>query len=134
MLIDNILPAIRAVWPRGSIQDIIQCQQDNAKPHIDPWDQEFLDAASIDGFHIRLRQRPPNSPDLNVLDSGFFNAIQSLQHQHAPKTVDELIQAVQITFNDFTREKLNNVFFTLQQCMVCDGKRWRQQLQDPAHV
>jgi hypothetical protein len=91
MLIDNVLPAIRAVWPCGSVRITIDCQQDNVKPHINPLDQEFLHVSYIDGFHIRLRKQPPNNPNFNVLDLGFFNAIQSLQHQHAPKRIDDLI-------------------------------------------
>lgn len=35
---------------------------------------------------------------MNVLDLGFFRAIQSLQHQEAPKTNGELMDAVQISF------------------------------------
>ncbi|GJS03048.1 hypothetical protein Tco_0319556 [Tanacetum coccineum] len=47
-------------------------QQDNAKPHIDVNDAEFLQEASRDSFDIRLRFQPPNSLDLNVLDLGVF--------------------------------------------------------------
>ena len=56
-------------------------QQDNAKPHIKVDDAEFLQEASRDGFDIRLCFQPPNSPDLNVLELSFFQAIQSRQEQ-----------------------------------------------------
>ena len=49
-------------------------------------------------FDIQLTCQPANSPDLNVLDLGFFNSIQSLQHQSAPRTIDELITVVQDSF------------------------------------
>ncbi|GJZ21937.1 hypothetical protein Tco_0558976 [Tanacetum coccineum] len=55
----------------------------NAKPHIAVNDSEFVEAASRDGFDIQLRFQPANSPDLNVLDLGFFRAIQSLQEQES---------------------------------------------------
>src|SRR5690242_15896074 len=59
---------------------------------------------------------------MNVLDLGFFNAIQALQHQNAPKTVDELIAAVNNAFAELDLKKLNYVFLTLQQCMVLTMK------------
>nr|XP_043615805.1 uncharacterized protein LOC122587706 [Erigeron canadensis] len=77
-LIDKVLPAIRNKWPQGHSGPIF-IQQDNAKPHISIDDEQFIQEASRDGFDIRLRFQPPNSPDLNVLDLGFFRAIQSLQ-------------------------------------------------------
>src|SRR5690349_1607478 len=77
MLISNVLPAIRDQWPRCSAKRPIFIQQDNAKPHLSVNDPRFIEAASADGFDIRLRCQPPNSSDMNVLDLGFFNAIQA---------------------------------------------------------
>ncbi|GKD78515.1 hypothetical protein Tco_1341136 [Tanacetum coccineum] len=51
-LIEKVLPAIRAKWPRGGHTGPIFIQQDNARPHIDVNDQEFLEASSRDGFDI----------------------------------------------------------------------------------
>ncbi|GJS17051.1 hypothetical protein Tco_0411523 [Tanacetum coccineum] len=73
-LLQKVLPAIRARWTQGHMGPIY-IQQDNAKPHIGVDDAEFLQEASQDGFDIRIRFQPPNSPDLNVLDLGFFRAI-----------------------------------------------------------
>ncbi|XP_059654904.1 uncharacterized protein LOC132301684 [Cornus florida] len=89
-------------------------KEDNAKPHVNPLDTKFLEDAAKDGFDIRLSFQPPNSPDLNVLDLGFFRAIQSLQYQQAPKTVDELVDAVEKAFNELPTEALNHIFRTLQ--------------------
>jgi hypothetical protein len=116
-LIDQVVPAIRSKWPRLATKNII-IQQDNARPHISPSDEQFKNEAEKDGFEIKLTFQPPNSPDMNVLDLGFFRAIQSLQHQQAPKDIDELIQAVTSAFYRMDREKLNDIFLTLQQCMV----------------
>ncbi|KAL7598103.1 hypothetical protein Lser_V15G26393 [Lactuca serriola] len=115
-LIEKVLPDIRAKWPRGHTGPIF-IQQDNAKPHVDVNDSEFLEAASRDGFDIRLCFQPPNSPDLNVLDLGFFRAIQSLQEQEALRTIDELVDAVQTSFERMQSQQFNNVFLTLQTCM-----------------
>ncbi|OMO88972.1 hypothetical protein COLO4_20007 [Corchorus olitorius] len=116
-LIENILPAIREKWPEYGSKTIY-IQQDNAKPHIDSNDAEFLEAARRDGFDIRLTNQPPNSPDLNVLDLGFFRAIQALQYQEAPNTVAELVSAVERSFDRLSPESLNNVFLSLQLCMI----------------
>ena len=56
-------------------------------------------------------------PDLNVLDLGFFRAIQSLQEQEVLGTIDELVHAVQTSFERMQSQQLNNVFLTLQTCM-----------------
>ncbi|XP_074265511.1 uncharacterized protein LOC141587948 [Silene latifolia] len=78
MLINIVLPAIKAKWPSTASKHII-IQHDNARPHIDNSDPDFRAAATADGWNIELKNQPPNSPDLNVLDLGFFRAIQSLQ-------------------------------------------------------
>lgn len=46
---------------------------------------EFVEAANKDEFDISLNCQPANSPDLNILDLGFFRAIDSLHHQEANK-------------------------------------------------
>nr|GMD13246.1 Transposase, Tc1-like protein [Ipomoea batatas] len=53
-------------------------------------------------------ESPPNSPDMNVLDLGFFRALQSLQHQEAPRNVDELVAATHKAFNEISVESLSN--------------------------
>ncbi|CAH9059796.1 unnamed protein product, partial [Cuscuta epithymum] len=55
---------------------------------------------------------------MNVLDLGFFRALQSLQYQEASRNVDELIFATQKAFNEISIESLGNVFLTLQLCMI----------------
>ncbi|KAF7820639.1 mariner transposase [Senna tora] len=71
-LIQKVLPAIKEKWPREDTGCPIIIQQDNARTHIDLDDAEFCQVASEDGFDIRLMCQPPNSPDMNVLDLGFF--------------------------------------------------------------
>ncbi|KAH7855835.1 hypothetical protein Vadar_029521 [Vaccinium darrowii] len=71
-LIEKVLPAIRAKWPRCNETETIYIQQDNAKPHIDGCDARFLEVAHSEGFDIHLSNQPPNSSDMNVLDLGYF--------------------------------------------------------------
>ncbi|XP_010667495.2 uncharacterized protein LOC104884520 [Beta vulgaris subsp. vulgaris] len=79
MIINKLLPAIRAKWLENGCKQI-WIQQDNARPHIQPNDAEFLEASRQGGFEINIICLPAQSPDLNVLDLGFFKAIQSIQH------------------------------------------------------
>ncbi|XP_059281343.1 uncharacterized protein LOC132035041 [Lycium ferocissimum] len=117
-LIEKVLPAIRLKWPLSDSNSPIFIQQNNAIPHLSIDDFEFNEAARQDGFDIRLCFQPPNSPDLNVLDFGFFRAIQSLQHTMAPTNIDELISVVEKSFNEMEVERLKHMFLTLQSCMV----------------
>lgn len=117
-LINKVLPAILEKWPFGDRNTPIIIHQDNAKMHIDPNDEEFRSAVSKYGLNVQLICQPPNSPDLNVLDLDFFSAIQSQQHQEAPKTIDDLINAVDKAYDEFSSIKSNHIFLTLQQCMT----------------
>ena len=44
------------------------------------------------GWKFAIRNQPANSPDVNVLDLGFLNSIQAIQHKKAPRTIDELVK------------------------------------------
>ncbi|XP_074293213.1 uncharacterized protein LOC141620174 [Silene latifolia] len=71
MVINCVLPAIKAKWPSDLRKHVI-IQQDNARPHFTNNDPDFKKAATTDGWNIEMTYQPPNSPDLNVLDLGFF--------------------------------------------------------------
>lgn len=116
-IFEQILPAIKLKWP-DHLSKCIKIQQDNARPHIMDNDVDFRAAASTHGFDIRLVQQPPNSPDTNVNDLGWFRAIQSLQTETASYNVDQLMSVVHISFEELSPQTLNNVFLSLQCCMV----------------
>ena len=92
-------------------------QQDNARPHLQPNDLEFTEAAKNLGIDVRIDLQPPNSPDLNVLDLGYFNSIQSLQHTESPKNIVELINVVNESYDKLEPNKLLKIFLTLQTVM-----------------
>jgi hypothetical protein len=78
----------------------IKIQQDNAKSHMPSNHHNVKEHGCSDGWNIDIVNQPPNSPDLNVLDLGFFNAIQTLQHEKAPTNIDELVTAVEEAYWD----------------------------------
>ena len=117
-LIEKVLPRIYERWPAEDFGKTIFIQQDNAKTHVTVNDEEFQVAALQHGLDIQLMCQPPNSPDLNILDLGYFRAIQALQHHVCPKTVEDLVTAVEEAYDEYPPNLVNRVFLTLQSCMI----------------
>ena len=96
---------------RMTIEDVhkpIFIQQDNAPTHLKVDDPQFCEVAKQDGFDIRLICQPPNSPDFNILDLGFFRAIQAIQYKKNAKTMQELIPVVE-EVNDHPFDCFNTI-------------------------
>ncbi|XP_021770621.1 uncharacterized protein LOC110734780 [Chenopodium quinoa] len=117
LFIEQLLPSIKEKWSIDAC-GTIWVQQDNATPHLQLHDIEFRNAANTKGFNIHLIAQPPNNLDLNVLDLGFFNAIQAIQHQQAPRNMDELVSAVKYAYEIFEPRKVNHVFLSLQYSIL----------------
>ncbi|ETL97754.1 hypothetical protein L917_05022 [Phytophthora nicotianae] len=71
------------------------------------------------GWSIRLIFQPPNSPDLNVLDLGLFASMQSLQYRIPIYKITDLIDAVDDAYKTMSADTLDDIFLTLQSCMLC---------------
>ncbi|XP_021847229.2 uncharacterized protein [Spinacia oleracea] len=113
MLINNIILANKEKWPPHVGEKVVYIIQDNAKAHIlqaDPEWQHFQQ----DGFTFVLTQQPPNSPDCNILDLGYFRLIQSLMHKKMPRTVEDLSGEVTDSFKELHPKTLSNVWMTVQ--------------------
>ncbi|TBU20240.1 hypothetical protein CWI38_0107p0050 [Hamiltosporidium tvaerminnensis] len=117
MIIDNVIPVIKSKFPQAYKKKTIYVQQNNAKPHFSDNDADIVALGSADDRNIKFKVQLANSPNLNVLGLGFFNSIQSLQHQASLHTIDELINCVQDAFHQLEANTLDNVFTTLQACM-----------------
>ena len=125
LLISKLLPAIIEKWPRTDrLSRKIWIQQDGAKSHINTDDQEFREAIQDQELNAGLYTQAANSPDVNLLDLGFFRAIQSF-NDAAPKNKEDLIKSVQLAYNNYPRTKLNRTWLTLQsvfnQIILCNG-------------
>ena len=117
MIIEKIIPAIVDKWPRSVRNDTpkVFIQQDNAGPHIAVDDPEFLQAvSSVDSMQIRIISQPAMSPDLNILDLGFFNSIQSLHYRKLCRTYEELQKNVCDAFANYKVSTLSDLWLTLQ--------------------
>ena len=123
-IVDKVLPSIATKWPRpewnGDEPPTIYIQQDGATSHINPWDPAIeakLQTLGVAHDRIKLVTQPPNSPDLNLNDLGFFNSLQSTYYQTCPSNAMELIQMVQETYSEYPAAKINRIWLTLQSCM-----------------
>jgi len=99
MIVDNVLPMIKAKWPDGNKQ--IYLQHDNASTHFGSDFAPFVAAATNEEWDIRLTKQPTKSPDLNINNLSFFRALQSGQWdsvEEAHNDIDGLIEAVQAAF------------------------------------
>jgi hypothetical protein len=84
LIMEKVLPAIEEKWPQCHRNMLaIKLQQDNAKPHMIHNDPEVLEKLSNMTVNVSLFDQPANSPDLNVLDLGYFAAIQALQQNNS---------------------------------------------------
>lgn len=114
MIIDNVISAIKEQFRKKQVKIV----ENNAKPHCAADDAIILDHCTSDGWHIKGMKQPANNSDFNILDLGYFNSIQSLQHQNNITSIDSLIDCVHKLFYNLSWQKLNNCFLMLQGCLM----------------
>jgi len=98
MVINEVVPAIQSAFPacEQSRCGTMCIQQDGAPSHgitqneDDGWRQD-MEAMGL-SEQIKLVAQPPNSPDMNINDLGFFNALQAMHHGCCPKNGKELFK------------------------------------------
>ncbi|ETL32426.1 hypothetical protein L916_14999 [Phytophthora nicotianae] len=118
MLKEKVFPAIRQLWP-GRKSLCIKVQQDNAGPHVAEDNADILEAGIEHGWTIEMTCQPPRSPDMNVLDLGLFNAIQSVQYRYPTHNHQGLIAVVEDAFRSLPRTTIDKCFVTLQRVLKC---------------
>jgi hypothetical protein len=125
MIIDDLLPAIQALWPAGEWADPtfkITIQQDGAGAHPHSWSDPVIQSTlreleangNFTPGKINFECQPPNSPDTNICDLGLFNAVQSAYYMTCPRNSMEIIECVQKTWDEYPWEKINRIWVTLQ--------------------
>ena len=73
LLISKLIPSILEKWPRRDmLSRKIFIQQDRAKNNISCDDKLFNNALVNNGINAMLYTQAANSPDVNLLDLGFF--------------------------------------------------------------
>ena len=117
----------------------LQC--DNAPPHCKKSKRLFPMIKKAGGRNIlrgvyygpkvRVTFQPPDSPDLNVLDLGFFNSLWTKTHKILAMldripSLDNVWEAVNVAWNDITPVDIEVLFRTLhlrmKQVIECEGR------------
>jgi hypothetical protein len=122
-VIEKVIPAIKSKFPRHHQPCVkVLLQHDNSPCHFTSSEPRFIDASSYTSdtqrWEFDLCPQPPNSPDMNVLDLGFFASLQAEQWKNPPRfKIDDLINDVMKAWNGYNPSKLDKVFLTHQACM-----------------
>lgn len=122
MLMNEIVPSIIDKWPAADYARLptIYIQQDGAKSHIDPEEDEewmeYMETLAVEE-KITLYTQPPNSPDTNLNDLGFFAALQARYYAEAPGNSLEIISMVEKAFDEFDPKKINRIWLTYLSCL-----------------
>jgi hypothetical protein len=126
MLTEKVVPAILAKWPRHQGERFfIVIQQDVGPGHMkndfqERWTLWLVEQVLLNVFEegqIEFYTQPVNSPDSNILDLGFFCALQSLYYQEVPRDAGEMITMVVHVHQLYPSTKFNRVWLTLMDCM-----------------
>ncbi|KAF0692796.1 Aste57867_16158 [Aphanomyces stellatus] len=112
------VPVTRDIY-KSMLEDTrkVKIQQDNARPHVPPLGLDVVAACKADGWDMEVVFQPPNSPDMNVLDLGFFRAIQTLQSEKSSRSLEEIVSATESAWLEVSMNTLNKNFVTLQSCL-----------------
>jgi hypothetical protein len=134
-LLIYLIQSIKDKWPTKDRSRPIMIQQDNATPHVSPFDTDIVAAGSADGWFIQLIFQPPNSPDYNALDLGLFASIQvhpvsvcNFWHRQPHRCSRSCVRRTQY---DNPRQLVPH---STGMHAVCAGIKWRKRVQDPTPV
>ena len=121
MMKEYVVPAIMEKWPLDAGIDVIKLQHDNAPAHfketVPEW-VEYMEHFERIGmpYKLKLIHQPAQSPDTNILDLGFFAALQSTCLGR-PKDEMELIEMVQQQYEAYPAKLINRVWLSHMACM-----------------
>ena len=121
MMKEFVVPAIMEKWPLDAGIDVIKLQHDNAPAHFKETVPEWVAYMEHFGslgmpYKLKLLHQPAQSPDTNILDLGFFAALQSTCLGR-PKDEMELIEMVQQQYEAYPAKLINRVWLSHMACM-----------------
>lgn len=97
----------------------IVIQHDGAGPHNGKGNTAALTAAGLaNGWHIKFRTQPAQSPDLNIMDLGFFHSLKA-RASHLKmdaNNLPELIAKVKEAFAQYPWQTLQNIWAHQIEC------------------
>lgn len=123
-----LLPAIVKAMPwagRGGRKLIVQ--HDGAKPHTGKGNTEYwreLVATAYPDRNIEVVVQPAQSPDLNVLDLGFFSSLQRKVDETDPSCLAALFDHIDECYWEYDTDTLERVWqalFNVYNCILQEG-------------
>ena len=108
----GVLDAVKDKMPWLKQSGLI-IQHDGARPHDGAGNKEAFTAAGVeDGWNIKFRTQPAQSPDVNILDLGLFNSLKSQSNKLklGAKTIDGLMERVKSAYAAYDSSTLDHVW------------------------
>ena len=99
LLLNNVIPSIIERWPTDDLYaQGVTIQHDGAPAHKALPNQAWYDGLDEVGMRpfIKLSREPPNSPDTNINDLGFFASLQSEYYLTNPANLREIVDMVPV--------------------------------------
>ena len=122
VLISKLLPAIIEKWPwTDRLSRKIYVQQDSAKSHMCEDNNEINNALAEQDINVELYTQVVNSPDVNLLDWGFFGPLKVSTMLHKTKK-NSCIQLAQSMITILKERKIRTNG-TIARCIGCGGGR-----------
>ena len=118
---DGVMDAIKQKMPWLKESGII-IQQDGVSSHTCVDSLNAIRTAGLaDGWNITVVTQPAQSPDLNILDLGFFRSLKSRVNQLKFEAHDlhSLIAKVSAAWDEYDAVTLDNIWKHLFDCYNC---------------
>jgi len=114
----DIIAEVKVKMPWLRNQKII-IQQDGASPHVGRGNLDFFyEEGHKNGWDINVVTQPPQSPDLNVNDLGFFRSLKCrVEHlKNGANSIEELFQAIIDAWDEYDAVTLDNIWGHQYDC------------------
>ena len=119
MMLETIIPAIKASFPGKDRGYDVIIQMDNAKPHVGlNDDKDIIAALTTKPWNMEIKYQPPQSPECNILDLGILFCIQKEQQKHTCRTLTDLLVLVKNSYDAITPLTLRRCFLSLKYVII----------------
>lgn len=107
---------VKMPWLKGKP---VVIQQDGASPHVGKGNLDyFYYEGKKDGWDINVVTQPPQSPDLNINDLGFFRSLKcrTEQFKNGANTVEEMFDAIGQAWTEYDGLTLERIWAHQYHC------------------